>query len=216
MQRIITLTWTYLRTTKVFFFYWWRKQICAFISIFNLNLDTLRKSFFETNTFKANASCSEENVSFYRCLLIHLLFAWKSYLKGQNPCLFKAPRSNLACLFIQTNTVRLKSKSITLISLEKNYNRLHCWRLKETILRAVLPTDTSYSLKSGFLRIYLRLFTSVNKILTKMVLFCTFSVIIANNRVGEHSYIVNVEIQNICSCKSKTTGAEPNIIRKMK
>lgn len=50
-----------------------------------------------------------------------------------------------------------------------------------------------------------------------MVLSCTRSVIIANKdcRVGERSYIVNAEILNICSCKSKTTGAEPNMTGKM-
>lgn len=110
--------------------------------------------------FKANTLCSEENVLFYRCLLIHLLFAWKSSLKGQNPCLFKSPRGNLACLFIRTNIVRLESKSITLVCLERKDNVLNFWSFKET----VPLTLTFWSLE--FLWIYFRLFTSVNNIMT--------------------------------------------------
>lgn len=140
-------------------------------------------------------------------------------LKVSSRVCLKLPRGNLACLFIWTNIVRLNSKSRNLVSLERKDDRLNFGVARkqpsELSQTPIPPTAPSHSLKSGFLRIYLRLFPSVNKIIAKMVHFCTFTVMIANTyrRVGERSYIVKLKYRTYVHANQKPLG--PNMTRKM-
>lgn len=103
----------------------------------------LRKSFF-LNSIKANTLRSEENAYFIGAYSSISSLPEKALLKVRIHVCLKLLEAIWLVFSSGPTIVRLKSKSITLVSLERKDNRLHFWNFKETVLQAVPNTDPNH------------------------------------------------------------------------